>query len=908
MCALKRTYSGGEYSVNYSLMGGVDFSSPSSISGRHRYSYLENMYRDYDGEGAELTESIPGFRKLSSLGSRINGFYLQRLGEGNEHLIIHSGSKLYRKKLSERDNMSSLTPQDSLRTVNDTKSCGFSFGKCVYVLDGVRITRIDENGVAHYVSDGSDAAPYVPTTYINGKEYEQLNLLTRQFREEYYVAYPEDVCYGSPEIEYRIIDKEIKKCAVSGVSENFSGDLYVPTYAYIGSERYEVERIDEQAFFKNTRISSVTIAEGIKEIGASAFSEASKLTRVALPDSVETIATFAFAFCNSLREIRFGESLTYIGLDAFLGCPNVATVKYAYSESIFYGIEGAPDFETDYAFQENSRNDTMTAIIPIMTPTDALMEIFVGEESVTFVELYSADYVSAVILPGIKKTKLLSAFVKIRGYAHRTRFNLNTPGVNFISGMGGVEPCEAINKCTVCECFDGRVFLSGNPSYPNTVFYSARDKTGNVNPLYFGVMNYFNDGVGGFPIISLLAAGDSLAVFKSGDDGSGSIFYHVPQETGIDILPKIYPVSYIHNGIVAEGDSISFFDDPVFISSVGVSALDKKAINLERSIACRSHNVNPRLLPQELSRASLAIWCGYLAVLCEGEIFLGDSRSLFLHETGNTEYEWYYLNEIGTYTGDDFVYEYIATDTDECETNYERLSERCDGEVYSATSKKGTEYFFTVENGTRYQVGRSEEKHGGAFNPATIIFGIDNELLFFGTRNGDVCIFNNDMRGIAPKSVASKPDFDPEAYKLTMSRSIHPDFYGFENHAPRYAMRTVMDDGGIPDMTKSTVKGSLTLKCKSFGKSNLVCEVGTNKNGYREMAKLEDSMLNFEDFDFNTLSFFIEQRITVPISEKEKGWIEKEISLYSNKFRAPLGVYSIGYRFRLKGKIKKTKL
>ena len=82
--ARKSASSGAEYTVCYSKMGGVDFSSPNSISGRYRFSYLENMYRDYDGEGSELIESVPGYRRVVSLGEKINGFYLQRIGESED--------------------------------------------------------------------------------------------------------------------------------------------------------------------------------------------------------------------------------------------------------------------------------------------------------------------------------------------------------------------------------------------------------------------------------------------------------------------------------------------------------------------------------------------------------------------------------------------------------------------------------------------------------------------------------------------------------------------------------------------------------------------------------------------------------------------------------------------------------
>ena len=332
MASYKKGGTGVEYSVNYSMMGGVDFSSPESISGRRRYPYLENMYRDYDGEGAELTESIPGFRKLFSLGEKINAIYLQRIKKGEEYLIIHAGKKLYRTPLNAIDDGNAQGP---IKSVNDNKSAGFSFGKNVYILDGDKITRIDENGNASFVSDGNTAAPYIPTTYVNCEEYEQLNLLTRQFYEEFYVAFPEDVAYETAELEYRISDKELKKCAVTGVSPSFSGDLYIPSFTKIGGERYAVESIDEYAFADNLDIDSVTVSDGITEIGERAFSSASKLVKVTLPDSVRVIGKRAFENCIMLTEVRLGKELTTIGEAAFADCINLVTVKYAYDGVAF---------------------------------------------------------------------------------------------------------------------------------------------------------------------------------------------------------------------------------------------------------------------------------------------------------------------------------------------------------------------------------------------------------------------------------------------------------------------------------------------------------------------------------------------------------------------------------------------
>jgi hypothetical protein len=306
---------------------------------------------------------------------------------------------------------------------------------------------------------------------------------------------------------------------------------------------------------------------------------------------------------------------------------------------------------------------------------------------------------------------------------------------------GEISGKDAIFGCTVAESFDGRIFLSGNPKLPNTVFYSSRDLTGRNNPLYFGVLNYFNDGIGGFGVESMLAAGDSLAVFKSGDDGGGSSYYHTPKETGIVIMPKVYPVTYVHSGISAIGPSISFFDDPIFLSTLGVTALDKKAINLERSIATRSHNVNPRLLSENLKEAEMTKWLGYLVLLTGERIYLADSRETFSHSTGNVEYEWYFLSGIGSFSGGDTVYRF-SNYAPEGFYVHERVGEVCSGEVYGTMENVVTVLYVEID-GKRYTVTSMEERVGGVFSPATCVHSPDGELLLFGTESGDVCIFNN---------------------------------------------------------------------------------------------------------------------------------------------------------------------
>ena len=59
--------------------------------------------------------------------------------------------------------------------------------------------------------------------------------------------------------------------------------------------------------------------------------------------------------------------------------------------------------------------------------------------------------------------------------------------------------------------------------------------------------------------------------------------------------------------------------------------------------------------------------------------------------------------------------------------------------------------------------------------------------------------------------------------------------------------------------------------------------------------------------NFSSLTFSTTDAYTVPVSEKAKGWVEKQISIYSDGFRAPFGLYNVAYRFFVRGSIKKNR-
>ena len=889
--------SGSEYSRCYTAMRGVDFSGDGSRISKNRFSGLVNMWRDYDGVGAALTESVPGFRKILSLGKRIYGIHRQR-ADGNDYLLVHAGSSLYRFPVDGRDAIGTPT---ALLSLAEHKSVSFPSGSSLFLLDGTNMIRVAADGSAQVVGDGEgEFSPYVPTTYLNGEAYEQRNLLTCRFKERYTVTSPDLLAYGTPGLSYAVTDEAAGCCELTGMGSADGGVLYVPAFATVKGRSYRVTHVAAHAFAGLISVTEVRIPSGVVTVGEKAFSGCSALAAVYLPPELTEIGAEAFRDCTALTSIHFGKSLTKVGADAFLNCPAM-TVHYAYGLAEYRKIEGAPSPENN-TLETLTWSPSVTLYLPLYEPAS---EVSVGISGVTeylVTEVREGGHIAGVLIFLPNRDFIKNREVLIEGKLSPSEFSDSPAGANFLSeGTFSDGGGAAIRRCLCAEVFDGRIFLSGNPAFPNTVFFSARGQTGQNDPTYFGVLNYMNDGVGSYPVKALLPTADALVVFKKGDDGGGSIYYHTPRETGISLLPKIYPTSYIHAGISACGGAISFFDDPLFVSETGISALSKQSLNLERSIVCRSHSVNAKLLTEDLSAVVLDVFCGYLVAAAGGRVYLADSRATYRHESGATEYEWYYLSGIGTYTDDRRVYRYAPAARVGYTSSATPDAVACDT-VYSEKTEAGETVYFVKSGEEKVEVYPTEEYAGGIFHPA-VLFRSVGDLLFFGTENGDICVFNTDRRGVAPERIRAGEDFDEAAYKARFSRVIHPDFYYFDRHAPHYELITALDDCGIPHLAKDTVKNSLVLKCQSYAASRLTLALATDREVLRGEAYLPSGFFSFSDVDFSALPLAENDTFTVPLALRARRWTEQQIAVVSDA-AAPFGIYTIAFRFRIRGRIR----
>lgn len=512
---------------------------------------------------------------------------------------------------------------------------------------------------------------------------------------------------------------------------------------------------------------------------------------------------------------------------------------------------------------------------------------------------------------------------------------------------------EQITGCTLSAIFDERVFLSGNPDYPNNIYYCGRNNiTGRTDPSYFPVTNYVADGVGMAAITGMLVVADTLMVLKGDTQQDGSVYFHTAYATGDDLHPKDYPSTRGLAGIGCLGACINFLDDPVFISRLGVEAVGQLSVRYERAIEHRSSLIDAKLVNMELKNASLEEWNGYLIALVDGKIFMADSRQRYAHDTGVVQYEWYYLEDIGIFKNQYLEYRYATRLYSEFEgvnihycTKCKKGAKQCTcgntehhieipislantvfyhdtgetkdltGTIANAPGADGTasaeifdELVNVIIDDTSYSIGVYYAIHE-VYDELTNEFVRYEAYLCEGKGNytggtfNEACIVksleNNLFFGTVNGIVCSF-NFD----KRNEMGEIPPQFYSFDERTIHCGCATKMDCCGVPHLTKNTVKKSTVVKTKSLQASAAKIKVRTNKKPYNQIARINSSLFSFENMDFSDYSFITTEQSLFSVKEKEKQWVEKQYYIYSDEYLKPFALYYISFRYNIAGRYK----
>lgn len=87
-----------------------------------------------------------------------------------------------------------------------------------------------------------------------------------------------------------------------------------------------VETIGREAFFRCLALTSLTIPGNVKTIGKNAFEKCAGLTKLTLGNGIGEIGDYAFYQCTGLRSVTIPDSVTFLGASAFRGCDGLEQV------------------------------------------------------------------------------------------------------------------------------------------------------------------------------------------------------------------------------------------------------------------------------------------------------------------------------------------------------------------------------------------------------------------------------------------------------------------------------------------------------------------------------------------------------------------------------------------------------
>ena len=126
---------------------------------------------------------------------------------------------------------------------------------------------------------------------------------------------------------YHVIDVDNKEVEFSAPADMKESEVVIPsTITLDNGDTFTVTSIGEKAFYKNTKIKKLTIANTVTSIENYAFYGCKNLTSVKIGNGIEIIGDSAFRKCAKLTSITLPKSVDKLGKNVFYGCKKLKTI------------------------------------------------------------------------------------------------------------------------------------------------------------------------------------------------------------------------------------------------------------------------------------------------------------------------------------------------------------------------------------------------------------------------------------------------------------------------------------------------------------------------------------------------------------------------------------------------------
>lgn len=218
-------------------------------------------------------------------------------------------------------------------------------------------------------------------------------------------------------------------------------------------------------------------------------------------------------------------------------------------------------------------------------------------------------------------------------------FFVTAPGVSPVPGEDNVRVLayrtiegyqDRVKKCTIGTLFgvngaSDRLFITGNPDYPNWDFYSEQ-----YNPTYFPDTGYSALGTAASSIVGYAKINNYLATFKDGFDKSQAVFIRegdlVANEETKTSDPAFKIINTLQgNGVIAPYAIGYLQTEPLFLTRSGVYAITAQDITGEKYSQNRSFYLNGYLTKEtNLEKATATVFDDQYVLALNNKLYILD--------------------------------------------------------------------------------------------------------------------------------------------------------------------------------------------------------------------------------------------------------------------------------------------
>ena len=205
---------------------------------------------------------------------------------------------------------------------------------------------------------------------------------------------------------------------------------------------------------------------------------------------------------------------------------------------------------------------------------------------------------------------------------------------------------DRINKCCVHTAYginnDTRVFVTGNASYRNRMFYSKTN-----NPEYFPDVNYTMIGTESTAIMGFVKQYGELIVVKQKNEQDPTLFTCSATTDGNGNALFTTKQGLVTVGAVSRYAFGNLYDDTLFFTDEGVFGLDTSSVTLQKTTQLRSYYVNTKLMSElEKYEAVACVYKNYYYLFINGHVYIADAMQRNNNISRSYGYEWYYWDGI----------------------------------------------------------------------------------------------------------------------------------------------------------------------------------------------------------------------------------------------------------------------